>query len=160
MKNKGFTLVELITTFALVAVIVVLLINIIVIIKNVYSNTDLKTELYINQSNLSNVLNKKFSKDNLISHRSCDSASGDDYLICQIFTFNDSEKEVRLEVTPELIKFGTYAYALDQCSVIKTNELFNVDNSNNTLNIQIPIYCEAYPDIDFGINLVYLNYSN
>lgn len=163
MKNKGFTLVELITTFALVSVIVILLINIIVIIKNVYSNTDKKTELYINQSNLSNVLNKKFSKDNLISYRSCDNTLENEYLICQLFTFKDSDNEIKLSVTPELIKFGNYAYPLDECSVVKndlSDELFSVDENNDILNIKIPIYCEMYPEINFGINLVYLNYTN
>ena len=65
MNNKGLTLVELITTFALTSVIVVLLINIVVVIKNVYSKSDIKTELYINQSNLSNVyLRIGFGREN------------------------------------------------------------------------------------------------
>ena len=40
MNKKGFTLVELITTFALATVIIVLLINIVLLIKNIYSKNN------------------------------------------------------------------------------------------------------------------------
>ena len=52
MNNKGLTLIELITTFALSAVIIVLLINVVVSIRNVYSKVSVKSDLYITQSNL------------------------------------------------------------------------------------------------------------
>lgn len=161
MKSKGFTLVELITTFALASVIIILLINIVVVIKNIYSKTNIKTELYINQSNLSNVLNTKFTKDNLDSYRNCEES--DEYIICQIFKFKDSEDEIKLEVTSNKIKFGNYVYKLPEYAIVKNNtndELFKTDIVNNILNLQIPIYCDIYPNINFGINIVYLNSSN
>ena len=50
MDKKGFTLVELITTLALTSVIVILLINVVLVINNVYSKSSIKTELYIKPS--------------------------------------------------------------------------------------------------------------
>ena len=60
LNKKGFTLIELITTFALASVLIIILINIIIVIKNVYSKNDIRSELLIEQSNLSNLINKKF----------------------------------------------------------------------------------------------------
>ena len=57
MNNKGLTLIELITTFALSAVIIVLLINVVASIRTVYSKVSIKSDLYITQSNLSTALN-------------------------------------------------------------------------------------------------------
>ena len=57
MNNKGFTVVELITTFAVASAIALVLFNIVLIIKNLYSNSNIKTNLLINQGNLSEQFN-------------------------------------------------------------------------------------------------------
>ena len=156
MKNKGFTLVELITTFALASVIVILLINLIVVIRNIYSKTNIKTELYINQSNLSNTMNKKINKDNLDSYEECD-----DEEFCYIFSFVDGET-IKLSATESVIKFGDFVYKLDNRSKVVnpslTTEYFAeiVDDVNDSiLIINIPIENDMYPNTNFGINLIY-----
>lgn len=161
INKRGFTLVELITTFALAAVIIVLLINIIVVIRNIYSKTDMKTELYINQSNLSNAMNEKISEDNLLSYEECN-----DTEFCYIFNFYDDDS-VKLSVDDNTITFGTFVYKLNSNSKIVnpsvTKEHIDInDTSKNDsfLIIKIPITCSLYPDIDFGINLVYPYNSN
>ena len=161
MNKKGFTLVELITTFALSAVIVILLMNIIVVIKNIYSKTSIKTELYINQSNLSNAMNKVINKDNLESYEECD-----DEEICYLFKFYNGES-TKLIVTDSLVKFGDIVYKLGpKVSVgevnVSTETIDNVsiDKNDSFLVIKVPINCELYPNIDFGINLVYPYNSN
>lgn len=148
MKNKGFTLVELITTFALTSVIIVLLINVIVAIKNVYSNTSVKTELYINQSNLSHALNSKINGNLLTSYEECT-----DVASCYEFQFSDGTS-TKLTITDKQIKFGDYVYNLDKKTNVETVTV-GPDDSNKFLVLKIPITNELYPDIDFGINLVY-----
>ena len=148
MNNKGLTIVELITTFALTAVIIVLLMNIIVVIKNIYSKTNIKSELYINQSNLSNALNSKINRGNLDSYKKCSDSE-----FCYVFNFVDGES-IKLIVQEKLIKFGNYIYQLNQKTYVEDPALTNEDNF---INIKIPIICELYPGINFGINLVYLN---
>ena len=71
LNKKGFTLIELITTFALASVLIIILINIIIVIKNIYSKNDIRSELLLEQSNLSNLINKKFDKDFLNSYFPC-----------------------------------------------------------------------------------------
>ena len=157
MNKKGMTLVELITTFALTAVIVVLLINVIVVIKNVYSKSSIKSELYINQSNLSNALNSKINNDNLDYYEEC---VIDNSLLCVDFNFINGES-IRLSVSEKEIKFGEYIYKLDNNTKVM-NPSINVEyinleeNGNNIMTLRIPIQSTFYPNIDFGINLVYL----
>lgn len=152
MKKNGFTLVELITTFALTSVIIILLINVVTIIKSLYSNSNIKTELYINQSNLSNVLNSKINRDNLDSYEECDDTD-----FCYTFNFINGES-TKLTVSERTIKFGDYVYNLNDNTKVDLEKftLNGVNGIDAFLVLKIPITCDLYPDIDFGINLVYL----
>ena len=150
MNKKGFTLVELITTFALAAVIFVILINILVLIKNIYTSSDTKTQLLINQANLSNALNSKLKNENIVSYSEC---SDSDF--CYEFVLSD-DSSVKLEVTNSKIKFGDYVYKLVDGTSISTPVFTN--DTSGFLNIKIPITNKMFPDEEFGINLVYLGY--
>ena len=161
MNKKGFTLVELITTFALASVIIILLINIVLIIKNIYSKNNLKTELIIEQSNLSNLINKDFGVDNLDSYIPCDESE-----FCYDFNYYDA-KSVRLVVTDKYIKYGSYVYKAKGGTTIgkPTMEIVEIevsspDKNNNILVIKIPISNKLYPNKDFGLNIVYQYNSN
>ena len=160
MNKKGFTLIELITTFALAAVIIILLINVVLVIKNIYSKTDLKTELYINQGNLSNVMNKAINKDNLLSYNECN-----DEEFCYIFNISTGES-IKLTISDNIIRFGDFTYKLKSNTSIDnpsiTTEYITgiTDNNDSFLVIKIPIKAKQYPDEDFGINLVYPYNSN
>ena len=156
MWKKGFTLIELITTFALSAVIIVILINIIVVIRNIYSNNDLKSQLYINQSILSNMMNKKINHDNLNSYRTCDDAT-----FCYEFDFYDETTD-KLIIADNKISFGDYVYKLPEKTFIQTpsvsietKTVSSAEKNNSFLIIKIPISNEFYPNVDFGINLIY-----
>lgn len=156
MNKKGFTLVELITTFALTTVIIVLLINVVVVIKNVYTKSNIKSELYINQSNLSNVLNSKIRRNNLDSYEACS-----DEEFCYIFNFIKGES-IKLTVSEKTIKFGDYVYNLnDETKVenptldVEYVDISDVENTDSFLIINIPIINELYPNINFGVNVVY-----
>lgn len=156
MNKKGFTVIELVTTFALTSVIIILLINVILVIKNLYSNTNVKTELYINQSNLSNIMNSKINHDNLISYDICSDSE-----FCYIFSFKDGTSS-KLVVTQDKISFGEFVYKLNSGTQVDSPKITrdSILNMPTTVNdslliIKIPIKCSLYPDIDFGINLVY-----
>lgn len=156
MNNKGFTLIELITTFALASIIIIFLINIISIIKENYIKTDIRSKLLVEQSNLSYLINTKFEKDNLESYTAC---SDTDF--CYQFEFIDGTSS-KLIVGEDYITFNNYTYKLVKDSTIESTnfEIIEVDtileNSNNAfLVIQIEIKNKLYKDKDFGINLVY-----
>ena len=159
MKKNGFTLVELITTFPLTSTIIVLLLNVVVVIKNLYINTNIKTELYINQSNLSNILNSKIRKGNLKNSLDCTEDEG--YLLCQNFEFY-GEESIKLIVNEKSITFGDYVYKLDDNTkvVSPTFRTEYLSNGDNLLILNIPITNELYPYMDFGINLIQIYMPN
>lgn len=157
MNNKGLTLIELITTFALSAVIIVLLINVVVSIRNVYSKVSIKSDLYITQSNLSNALNSKLHDDQLDNYDTCTDSS-----FCYIFTLVNGET-LKLVVEENKITVGDQVYKLTgKTKVVEPSltpgyiELNEEYSGNDILVLKIPIKNELYPNIDFGVNVVYL----
>ena len=157
MNNKGLTLIELITTFALSAVIIVLLINVVVSIRNVYSKVSIKSDLYIMQANLSNVINSKLHDNKLDTYSTCT-----DSAFCYNFTLVNGET-LKLVVEENKITVGDKVYKLtEKTKVVDPSltpgyiELNEEYSGYDILVLKIPIKNELYPNIDFGINLVYL----
>ena len=60
MNNKGFTLVEVLVSLALVSVIAIFLFQIIFIVRDIYAEKNIKSEIYIESANISNVINISF----------------------------------------------------------------------------------------------------
>jgi len=156
MSKKGFTLIELITTFALASVLIIILMNIIVVIKNIYTKNDIRGELLLEQSNLSNLINKKFDKDFLNSYFPCDESE-----FCYTFNFVDGSSS-KLIVNDKYIRFDSYVYNLKKGTTVPspTLELFDTrelsgSENNGFLVIKIPVVNKHYPNDDFGINVVY-----
>lgn len=161
LNNKGFTLIELITTFALSSVIVIILINVVIIIKENYVKIDTKSNLIIEQSNLSYLINSKFNKLDLISYEPCFDDS-----FCYTFNFTGGETS-KLIVGNDYITFDNYTYKMFDGSTLVANnpEIINVETiSNDVMNsffiIKLSITNKLYKDQDFGINLVHQYNSN
>lgn len=161
MNNKGFTLIELITTFALSSVIIIILINIVIIIKENYVKIDTKSNLIIEQSNLSHLINSKFNKLDLISYEACFDTD-----FCYIFNF-DGDENSKLIVGNDYITFDNYTYKMFEGSIIGESifEINNIETLTNDVNnsfliIEIPITNSLYNNQNFGINFVYQYNSN
>lgn len=161
MNQKGLTLVELITTFALAAVIILILTNVIVIIKNIYSNNNIKSDLLIEQSNLSKLINQKITTGTLTSYEKCDDSE-----FCYNFYFIDGGTS-KLIVTDDYIRFDNYVYKINNDTVIgnakiktETIEVSSTDINNSFLIIDIPLENKLFSDENFGINIVYQYNSN
>ena len=159
MNNKGFTLVELITTFAVASAIALVLFNVVLTIKNIYSKTNIKTNLLINQANLSNQINSKSLSNQIVDINLCDLSTH-----CYTITYSNGES-YDLVIKNKSITFGNYVYNLDDSSSIDENNInfcklidsSVVDNTNNSiLNIKIPIKNKTFENKDFGLNYVYL----
>lgn len=161
MNKKGFTLIELITTFALATVLIILLVNIVLIIKNIYSENEIRSKLLIEQSNLSNLINKKFDEDFLDSYIPCLDTD-----FCYNFNFVDGSTS-KLVVSDKYIKFDNYIYKISDGVTIEepSLELIDVEVTSSEVNnsflvIKIPVKHKLYSKDDFGINIVYQYNSN
>lgn len=160
MNNKGFTVVELITTFCLSAIVILIFFNVVLIIRDVYVTSNLKTKLLINQADLSEALNSKIKPGLLESVQACDDSD-----FCYKFTFKNGQADT-LIVEDNYIKFGNYVYKLDNGtqvidkSLLRKNMKFSdTDLLDSFLVLNISIKNKLFDD-NFGINLVYLYNSN
>lgn len=163
MKKRGFTLVELITSFALASVIMIFIFNIVVLLKNNYIGKSIRTNLTLKQSQLSQKLNEDFKGNNVVGIRTCDSEDK-----CYEFAFaNNVTKRLTISSDGKTIKYGDFVYNLANSSYtgtinveIKRNEVDNNTINDSILSINLSIYDNKYKDVDFGINLAYQFNSN
>lgn len=154
MNKKGFTLIELIVTFLLAVVIIILLLNIISIIKNIYQKNDIKSKLSLEQSNLSNIINKKFD-NGLIEYTPCTDSD-----FCYEFEFEDGSIS-KLLVKNNTLKFDSYNYDFGNVAKISNPEIIiqevdinDLNNKDAFLVIKLPIKSKQFSELDFGIDFV------
>lgn len=157
MNNKGLTLIELITTFALSAVIIVLLINVVVSIRTLYSKFYIKSDLYILQANLSNSLNSKLHNVQLDTYETCiDSSFCYNFILTTGESFKLIVEETKITVGDKVFKLYDKTKVVNPTLIPEYIELKEEYSGDDILVLKIPIINELYPNTDFGINLVYL----
>ncbi len=173
-NNKGATIVELIVSATLLFVILTFLFQIIIMLKEVYSSSGIKTEMLTKQALISKMINDDLSTKKIELASDCSQDINNRN--CLYLYFEDGTKK-RLEITPktnntpayiaygnnedkykiELVSganFGTYH--------ITYTEIANVLGSTNNaiLNIDIPIQHPQLGNTNYGINIVYQYNSN
>ncbi len=162
MKKNGFTLVELITSFALASVIMIFIFNIVVILKQNYISKSVRTDLMIKQALLSQKINEDFTNNNIKDVITCDNVKK-----CYEITFaDDTKKKLTISADDKTITYGndtdSYAYQLTNSSyATKINvSVKNVAVDDNTLSdsilvIDVPIYNKKYNNDNFGVKIIY-----
>ena len=109
MNNKGFTVVELLASFALTMIIMVFLFEIVLQLKEVYVTNTLKTRILDKNAIVATTLNEKLSDTtsvNCFDYGSCTFGSGSDFI-----KINESEKSI--EIGGETIKYPDSVDSLD-----------------------------------------------
>lgn len=140
-KNKGFTTIELITSFTLASVIMLILFNIILILKDNLSKVNAKTNMLVNKDNLSYNINKRFKEKELSSVTMCD--EGDK---CYEFTYSDdtSDKLVYSN-TDKTITFNNYTFdiidgiTVEEPTITEHYDTMSSTTYNGYFIIHIPI---------------------
>ena len=155
-NNKGFTVIELISSFVLVSLIVALLFEVLFIIKDLYSSSGIKTKLLVKQALISEKINDELSTKNLMIASKCGES-------CINFVFTDgTSSQLSFNREANTFKYGDY-----KTQLISGSEYGNINVSTETVldvatglndsivNIKIPIYHKLIKKQDFGINIVY-----
>lgn len=162
MNKKGFTVVELIVSFALVMIVVVILVQIVTIVKTLYLNTGIKTELLHKQAIMNRKISQRFNQKDIKAAVRCGAG-------CLTFIYEDDTSS-NLLINKETGSFsfidndnGTINYS----TKLLTGSTFgDIDISNETivgvsdgkdnslLKIKVPVK-HTLVEGDFGINLVY-----
>ena len=156
MNKKGFTIVELIASFALISLVVGLLFEVLFILKNLYTDSGVKTELLIKQALISEKINDELSTKSLRLATKCG-------INCILFEFHDGTRsELSFNREENTFKYGDYKTKLIDGSQygnieISTEKVLGVGSglSDSIIKIKIPIYHKLLKRQDFGINIVY-----
>lgn len=158
-KNKGFTIIELILSFSITAIIVVLLFQLLLFLKDIYNDNGYKTELFIKQALISNEINNELENKTVTKIESCDNY---EFNPCFTFTFDNGSSVSNLVIDNEnnIIKYGDFATKLVNGSEIGVVQLESEKGSNQDGKLDsfaaiiIPIYHPLYEDEDFGIKII------
>ena len=154
-NNKGFTLVEVAVSFALVATISIVLLQLVLSLKEVYLSGDVKTTLLNKQGIMTKNIYDDLNSKTLSSITSCG-------LSCLRFTYTDAtEKDLLVDPGNKTIKYGSYTMQIDNTSYFGELSV-NKDETATALSsgddsiiaIHIPIISKLLNDEDFGFNIV------
>lgn len=161
MKKNGWTLIELMIAFSITLVVALLIFELTMNLKDLYSRAGYKTELLIKQANITETIYNDLTTKKITSLNECGTN-------CISFKFNDGVSK-ELEVNDELktIKYGNYRVEfLKDCEFLEKTIKFYT-NFNNIYNekdsyflIDIPINHFLYENEDFGLTLIYRYNSN
>ena len=149
MNNKGFSLIELMTTFMLVSVILFMLVELLLSLKQIYNEGDLKTTLLINQANIERRINDDVFNSNIFSLSSCGTN-------CLSITTDIGIKELKVE--DNKIVYDGYSMKIAKGSTIGNltfNEITSAINGQNAsiYKIDIPL-TNRLVEGDYGIHIV------
>ena len=158
MNNKGFTTIELITSFSLASVIMLILFNVIIIMKDNLSIVNALTTTLVSKDNLSYNINKRLKEKELTSLTMCE--DGDK---CYLFSYSDSTTD-KLVYNDNSITFNNYTFEITDDVVVSApiiTEHYDTMTStiyNGYIIINIPITVD---NKDYSINTVkHINSEN
>ena len=143
-NNKGFSILELIISFSVCMVIVVVLFQIIMVLKEVYEKSAVKTEL-LNKQNLvvdqvyTDILERGLSK--------VDSCGN----YCATFTFEDGESK-QLQYISNNLQYGNYATTLNNGHTVDN---IVIKTENDVVSVYLKITHKLFSKEDFGIRIVH-----
>lgn len=157
MNNKGFTMVELIVSFTLTSIIVIILFQLIISLKEMQEYADTKTELLTKQATISRRVNKFLTNEEIIGITNCENESN-------CIKFNSTKRSLELSVdrANNIIKIDN-----DKISLVKNSKIDDVVIDNNPLNnindypfdsifsLKISIKHKYFKDEEFGLYSVF-----
>lgn len=157
-NNRGFTVVELVVSFTITLVVILLLFQIVISLKDLYVKDGVRTELLIKQSLMSQKITTSLNDHKVVVAAKCASEAN-----CLSFTFDDgSVKTLSYNKDTNMFHYGDYTTKLVAGSkfgnIEVVNETFlNIPEGRNDslIKIKIPITHNLAKG-DYGISIDYL----
>ncbi len=108
IDNKGFSVIELVVAFSLVAIILFLLLEITIILKSSYYEVGIRSEIHIKEAIIIEKIYDDFNQNIIVSATSCGES-------CVDFSFTDSTTK-RLSINTETNEFtyGSYLTTFEE----------------------------------------------
>lgn len=150
MKNKkGFTIVELGVSIALITVVSFLLFQMIITVKKVYTSSDVKTNLLTKQAIMTKKIYDEFDEKAISSIESCDQWQ----ISCLTFVFTDgSSSTLLVDPLKSTVSYNNYTIKYEEIddTIAFGSLIFNEET--NFFTIKIPI-TSKYIEGDYGISI-------
>jgi hypothetical protein len=161
MNKKGFTVIELIVSFGLTTIVVLLLFQMLLTLKDFYISSAFKSQLYNRQALISSKINNDLKNKEIKIILKCG-----DY--CLNFIFEDeTSKKMIVDNQNNIFTYGDYSTKLLDGSsfgefYIQNEKVIGLPLTaeyDSFIEIKVPIYHPLLKD-DFGISMVYQYDSN
>lgn len=157
MNKKGFTLIEVLVSLSLVTLISIFLFQIIFIIRDIYVEKSVKSELYIETSNISNMINKEIinNENEGITLKEVRKVNNNQLY----FVFSDNTKKyIDIDRNNNEISYGNVETKILPNTTIGNislyyNYLDNGLDQNGVFVVRIPISYKNYNN-DFSIRII------
>lgn len=143
-NNRGFSTIELVVSFSICMVVVVILFQIVISLKELYEKSGIKTELLNKQNLIVNQIYTDINEKGLGNVTTCG-----DY--CATFTYKDGSVK-SLNYTSNKISYGNYTTSINQGSMVGNVTL---ENNNSVWYVYLPLNHKLFSDEDFGIKIVH-----
>ena len=143
-NNKGFSILELVISFAICMVILIFMFEIVLVLRETYEKSMIKTELYNKQNLIIEQIYSDINKNGL-NTVTCTSNSA----ILQLG--NDENKGILIN-EDNTITYGDFSTALLNGTTVDT---FDCKNNNGVISISLPITHQLFNDEDFGIKIIH-----
>ena len=156
MNKRGFTVIELIVSFALTTLVVGLLFQMLLSLKEVYVASGFKSQMVNKQTLISSKINQDLNNKTLKIALKC----GDN---CLNFIFEDgTNKKLIVDDKNSIFSYGDYSTKLVNGSwfgdfYIRNEKIMGLDATSNydsVIEIKIPIGHSLLEE-DYGINMIY-----
>ena len=156
MNKRGFTVIELIVSFALTTLVVGLLFQMLLSLKEVYVASGFKSQMVNKQTLISSKINQDLNNKTLKIALKC----GDN---CLNFIFEDgTNKKLIVDDKNSTFSYGDYSTKLVNGSwfgdfYIRNEKIMGLDATSNydsVIEIKIPIGHSLLEE-DYGINMIY-----
>lgn len=152
-NNKAFTIVEMLVSFTLSMILVIIMFQLIINLKEVYMSSGIKTEMMNKKYLITNKIYNDLNKLKVSRIGTCTDTEK-----CINFTYsNGTVKKLIIDEINKTLAYDNYIIKLNS----NTNfGIIQIDTEGSSiqkklLNIKVPIYNDSFKDIDFGINIVY-----
>lgn len=172
-KNRGFSVVELIVSFTLTMVIVVVLFEIIIALKNIYENSVTKSAMISRQNNLIDYIYSDINDYGLSTVGTCGNNciqfmydNGKITNLSWEYEYDESSDRQSFQK----IKYGDYIVELIANSkfdlslsaslgdtIFKGAKVcYNSKSDVGYLDIKLPVYNSKFENDDFGLNIFHI----
>lgn len=154
INNSGFTVVELVVSFSITLIVILLLFQIVLNLKDIYTKDGVKTELLIKQGLMVKSLADSFEKQEVKNIAKCSEEH------CLRFTFADNKtKDLKYDPNNNIFQYGDYKTKLVNGSSFGSMKVSNsthtsTDNESkdSVLTISLPV-TNTLVEGEYGIKI-------